>query len=508
MDISSNALDLIQTAEGLRLNAYRDPVGIATIGYGTIAYPNGRKVEMDDSISAGEASAFLKFDCDQMAKGVADATQGAPLNQNQFDALMSFSYNLGVGALLESTLLKKLKALDFAGAADEFPNWNKGFVNGVKVVLDGLTARREKERALFLKTDAPGVPLPAPQSNAEQAVAAKGFNQGGANLLVAYDSTGAAVEILAFSDSSPLTIIAALKTYPNLAAFDFAKTGDKVPDSVRLAFSGLSQAISKAVKPPDLTKNLLVVGMEDGENPPGDDIRNMQGRLTDLGYYAGPIDAVFNLLTDRAVRQFQADYFGRSQADGKVGPITWKKLWGDFKPAKPAPGAPSSTPAPGRNYLTLTRTDAKDEFGSFILTLAYFRDGVFVSSLGVCSGQPRKQMFRKGVDSPAQSMEPLPEGKWSIGDVEWCGGKDNYEGAVWNSGLGPAKIELGYLGPGTTARAGIEMHIDWNRATAPGTAGCVGLLNVADFKTLVGWLRDTNPRTLYVDWGLGSCPAP
>ena len=121
MDISSNALDLIQTAEGLRLNAYRDPVGIATIGYGTIAYPNGRKVEMNDSISPGEASAFLKFDCDQMAKGVADATQSAPLNQNQFDALMSFSYNLGVGALLESTLLKKLKALDFAGAADEFP---------------------------------------------------------------------------------------------------------------------------------------------------------------------------------------------------------------------------------------------------------------------------------------------------------------------------------------------------------------------------------------------------
>jgi len=105
-------------------------------------------------------------------------------------------------------------------------------------------------------------------------------------------------------------------------------------------------------------------------------------------------------------------------------------------------------------------------------------------------------------------MEPLPEGKWSLSDIRWRAGADNYSGAVWNDGLGPAKVELSYQGPGTTARAEIEIHIDWNRKTSPGTAGCVGLLNIADYRTFVGWLRDTDPRSLFVDWGLGTCPAP
>ena len=150
----------------------------------------------------------------------------------------------------------------------------------------------------------------------------------------------------------------------------------------------------------------------------------------------------------------------------------------------------------------------KVSFGCFILTLAYFRDGLFAAAIGVCSGQPPKQAFRRGTDSPASSMEPLPEGKWSVGDIEWAGGKDNYSGPVWNSGLGPAKIHVDYLGPGKTAREAIEIHIDWNRPTAPGTAGCIGVLNVADHRVLVGWLRESDPKALFVDWGLGTCPSP
>ena len=78
---------------------------------------------------------------------------------------------------------------------------------------------------------------------------------------------------------------------------------------------------------------------------------------------------------------------------------------------------------------------------------------------------------------------------------------------MWNSGLGPAKIRLDYKGPDRTDRGAIEIHIDWNRRRSPGTAGCVGIRNVPDYRTLVGWLRDTDPRDLFVDWGLGTCPA-
>ena len=104
--------------------------------------------------------------------------------------------------------------------------------------------------------------------------------------------------------------------------------------------------------------------------------------------------------------------------------------------------------------------------------------------------------------------EPLPEGKWSISNIEWKDGRDNYTGEVWNSGLGPAKIRTDFIEPGSTPRSAIEIHIDWNRSGAPGTAGCVGVQNVADFKKLVTWLRDTDPRDLFVDWGLGTCPQP
>jgi lysozyme len=95
-----------------------------------------------------------------------------------------------------------------------------------------------------------------------------------------------------------------------------------------------------------------------------------------------------------------------------------------------------------------------------------------------------------------------------MSDIHWADGADNYSGKIWSDGLGPAKIEVGFDGPGATARAEIEIHIDWNRMTSPGTAGCVGLLNVADYKTLVSWMRDTNPKSLFVDWGLGTRPAP
>ncbi|MDJ0554816.1 MAG: hypothetical protein QNJ68_10305 [Microcoleaceae cyanobacterium MO_207.B10] len=105
-------------------------------------------------------------------------------------------------------------------------------------------------------------------------------------------------------------------------------------------------------------------------------------------------------------------------------------------------------------------------------------------------------------------MEPLPEGCWYINDIIWAGGRDNYEGAIFQSGIGPVTIPLNYLGPYLTERSAIEIHVDWNWQIAPGTSGCVGIYNARDMAALIRWLRDTNPRQLFVDWELGSCPSP
>src|SRR3954447_19722447 len=105
MGASEAALELIKDFEGLMLSAYLDPVQIPTIGYGTIRYPDGHKVTIGDSISDAEAEAFLKFDCDRMADDISAELAGIAISQNQLDALVSFTYNLGLGAFLGSTLL-------------------------------------------------------------------------------------------------------------------------------------------------------------------------------------------------------------------------------------------------------------------------------------------------------------------------------------------------------------------------------------------------------------------
>ena len=141
--------------------------------------------------------------------------------------------------------------------------------------------------------------------------------------------------------------------------------------------------------------------------------------------------------------------------------------------------------------------------------LDYFKDGKLKERFEVCSGQPNKQFFRTGVQSVSGSYEPLPEGKWYVHDIRWAGGKDIYNRAIMGDGIGPVTVRLDYKSPGSTRRSAIEIHIDWNRHRGlPGTAGCVGIYNIADYKRFVSCLRDTDPRDLYVDWKLGTCPTP
>ena len=144
MKISTNGIDLICSFEGLRLKAYDDGVGVWTIGYGTTVI-NGTKVKKGDTCTVEQAKSYMANDLKQFESAVNQVK--VPLNQNQYDALVSLAYNIGVSAFLNSTLFKKLNAKDYKGAAEQFPRWNRA---GGKV-MRGLTNRRASEKRLFGK---------------------------------------------------------------------------------------------------------------------------------------------------------------------------------------------------------------------------------------------------------------------------------------------------------------------------------------------------------------------
>lgn len=143
---SDVGVDLISGFEDTRFKAYDDGVGIWTIGTGTTVYPNGVKVKQGDTCTPEQAKTYFKHDLAKFEKTVNESVT-VPLTQNQFDALVSLTYNIGSSAFKNSTLLKKLNKRDYQGAADQFLVWNKA--DGK--VMKGLVRRREAERALFLK---------------------------------------------------------------------------------------------------------------------------------------------------------------------------------------------------------------------------------------------------------------------------------------------------------------------------------------------------------------------
>ena len=182
MNISDNGLRLIYEFEGRhrklgdgRYIAYRCPAGVWTIHAGVT-----EGVEEGMIVTEAEGEAMFRK---EIAKHEAAVMRLATvdLNQNQFDALVSFSYNCGTGALQKSTLLRKLNAGDTAGAARAFAAWNKG---GGKV-LPGLVRRRAAESALFLKPvaqDEPDMPqavdLPSAKPQGSRTVATANVGQG------------------------------------------------------------------------------------------------------------------------------------------------------------------------------------------------------------------------------------------------------------------------------------------------------------------------------------------
>lgn len=142
MKISAQGIALIKEFEGLYLTAYQCSAGVWTIGWGCT---NG--VRPGQRITKAQAEAMLRTELAVFESGV-DRLVTVPLSQPEFDALVSFAYNVGLGALGDSTLLAKLNRGDRAGAAAEFPRWNK--INGKP--SNGLIRRRAAEQKLFLSS--------------------------------------------------------------------------------------------------------------------------------------------------------------------------------------------------------------------------------------------------------------------------------------------------------------------------------------------------------------------
>lgn len=148
--VSPKGVSLLKQFEGLELEAYQDIARVWTIAYGhTEGFLDGT-FDPDTVITAKDAEALLKADL-RIYEEAVRTLASIPLNQNEFDALVSFTYNIGVEAFMGSTARKRLNRGDKLGAADAMTWWNKATVDGALREVLGLTRRRAAEKALFLK---------------------------------------------------------------------------------------------------------------------------------------------------------------------------------------------------------------------------------------------------------------------------------------------------------------------------------------------------------------------
>ena len=156
--ISPKTLKMIRHHEGVRLKPYRCPAKLWTIGVGHVIDPNHGKLKIEDraglpcppgwdrTFTMEEVDAILAKDLERFERGVLRYCPAAGTRQSWLDALVSFSFNVGLGTLQRSTLRQKFNRQDYAGAADELLKYTKA---GGKV-LKGLVNRRNDERALFM----------------------------------------------------------------------------------------------------------------------------------------------------------------------------------------------------------------------------------------------------------------------------------------------------------------------------------------------------------------------
>lgn len=138
---NQKGIEIIKDFEGLKLTAYLCPSNVWTIGYG-----HTKGVRQGEIVTTAEAEGLLKVDLIEVEKTINSSVK-VFLTENQFSAISSFVYNIGISAFKKSTLLKLLNQRDFNGAAEQFGRWVKGSDGKT---LQGLVRRREAEKNLFL----------------------------------------------------------------------------------------------------------------------------------------------------------------------------------------------------------------------------------------------------------------------------------------------------------------------------------------------------------------------
>lgn len=144
MQISPNGISKLKSEEGEKLTGYKDSRGIPTIGVGHTGTVDGKPVAVGMVITKEKSTELLLSDLKWVEKSISDNVK-VPLSQNQYDALCSLIFNIGASAFSGSTVLRKLNAKDYSGAADAFLMWKKAGKD-----LNILLPRRQRERALFL----------------------------------------------------------------------------------------------------------------------------------------------------------------------------------------------------------------------------------------------------------------------------------------------------------------------------------------------------------------------
>jgi lysozyme len=451
MKPTNECFELIKKWEGLhkvlpdgRIKAYLDPVDIWTIGYGSIEHLDlNRPILEGDIITRKTAERWLEIEVGEKAEDVERLCK-VPLKQCMFDALVSFTYNIGIGAFGESTMLRELNKGNYEAAAREFDRWVNGEDNGTRRPLPGLVDRRDEEEALFRREGFSDIEREIPFS-------------------------------------PPINF-----TQPPKREFPYK------PAPVPLPFART---------------------LEKGDI--GDDCYILNCALAGLQFLRlGSQPNEFTDTTDSAVRLLQKRE-ALSRIDGKVGPETMRAIENALKRAR----GQALPPFTGRVYCRLTRTRRQAYEGLEWCKLDFVnpQGNVVVDSLNVVSGQPGAQNFLRWDDPESQpeNMAPIPQDTYTISDIDWADGKDNYQAShpIRGDGLGPVWVSIvksperyeSCDADGIGCRDAFGFHCDWNwiqSGTSPGSAGCACPTTMEDLRTLVKLFRKYDPRLLVVDWGL------
>lgn len=151
---SAAIIAAIAKDEGFSASPYLCPAGVPTIGYGSTMYDTGKRVTLQDpAITEARAMQLLVWEAGNKSAAIRGLLGSTRLNQNQFDALLSLCYNIGVGALRSSTVMRRVIASPNDPTIREaFLMWNKITVDGKKVASRGLTLRRQREADLYFRT--------------------------------------------------------------------------------------------------------------------------------------------------------------------------------------------------------------------------------------------------------------------------------------------------------------------------------------------------------------------